>query len=255
MQRKCATRRIFYLERAMEEQLNLLIQLQDVDGVIRARKEEKKKLPVLLAELERKNEENRAGLDRVREALETAQKNKRERDRDLEEGGQKVEKLKARTPDIKTNKEYTALLKEIETAEQENKVIEEDILKLMERIDAAASEIKAAESRSTEEAAAIETERKQLEENMAKLEAELAGVERERNELAARIDAALLAQYEKRSRSLSGKVVVEARGESCAGCFMSIPPQIFVNVKKNQSIISCPHCHRILYYKEAIAPK
>jgi predicted nucleic acid-binding Zn-ribbon protein len=239
----------------MEEQLNLLIQLQDVDGVIRARKEEKKKLPVLLAELERKNEENRAGLDRVREALETAQKNKRERDRDLEEGGQKVEKLKARTPDIKTNKEYTALLKEIETAEQENKVIEEDILKLMERIDAAASEIKAAESRSTEEAAAIETERKQLEENMAKLEAELAGVERERNELAARIDAALLAQYEKRSRSLSGKVVVEARGESCAGCFMSIPPQIFVNVKKNQSIISCPHCHRILYYKEAIAPK
>ncbi len=239
----------------MEEQLNLLIRLQDVDGAIRVRQKEKRKLPEMLAELERKSEANKTELDKAREALEAAQKGKRDRDRDLEEGGQKVEKLKARTPDIKTNKEYTALLKEIETAEQENKTIEDDILKLMERIDAAAGEITSAESRSVEEAAAIQAERKQLEENMARLDGELASIERERGELAARVDATLLAQYEKRYRSLSGKVVVEARGESCSGCFMSIPPQIFVNVKKNENIISCPHCHRILYYKDAITPK
>jgi uncharacterized protein len=239
----------------MEEQLNLLIQLQDIDKAIRARQEEKRKLPELLAELEGKSEANKAELDRVREALEAAQKGKRDRDRDLEEGVQKVEKLKSRTPDIKTNKEYTALLKEIETAEQENKAIEEDILKLMEKIDAAAGEITSAESRSAEDAAAIAAERKQLEENMAKLEAELSNVERERNELAARVDAPLLARYQKRYKSLAGKVVVEARGESCSGCFMSIPPQLFVNVKKNTEIITCPHCSRILYYKEAIAPK
>jgi hypothetical protein len=239
----------------MEEQLNLLIRLQDIDGAIRARKEEKKKLPEMLAELERKSEANKAELDTVREALETAQKGKRDRDRDLEEGGQKVEKLKSRTPDIKTNKEYTALLKEIETVEQENKTVEDDILKLMEKIDAAAGEIKNAESRSTEEAAAIAAERKQLEENMAKLEAELATAERERNELAALVEAPLLAKYQKRYASLSGRVVVEARNESCAGCFMSIPPQLFVNVKKNTEIITCPHCSRILFYKETIAPK
>jgi len=239
----------------MEEQLNLLIHLQDIDGAIRARREEKRKLPELLAELERKSEANKAELDRVREALEAAQKGKRERDRDLEEGGQKVEKLKSRTPDIKTNKEYTALLKEIETVEQDNKAIEEDILKLMEKIDAAAGEIKNAESRSADEAAAITAERKQLEENIAKVDAELVAVERERSELAARIDAPLLAKYQKRSAALSGKVVVEARSESCSGCFMSIPPQLFVNVKKNTEVLTCPHCSRILYYKDAIAPK
>ena len=239
----------------MVEQLNLLIHLQEIDGVIRTRREEKRKLPEMLAELERKSEENRAELDRVREALEAAQKGKRDRDRDLEEGGQKVEKLKSRTPDIKTNKEYTALLKEIETVEQENKAIEEDILKLMEKIDAAAGEIKNAESRSADEAAAIAAERKQLEENIAKVEAELAAVESERRELAARIDAPLLAKYQKRSAALAGKVVVEARSESCSGCFMSIPPQLFVNVKKNTEVLTCPHCSRILYYKDAITPK
>ena len=239
----------------MEGQLNLLIRLQDIDGAIRARREEKRKLPGMLADLERQNEANKTELDRVREALEAAQKGKRDRDRDLEEGGQKVEKLKSRTPDIKTNKEYTALLKEIETVEQENKAIEDDILKLMEKIDAAAGEIRTAESRSADEAAAIAAERKQLEENIAKVEAELVTIERERTELAARIEAPLLAKYQKRSAALAGKVVVEARGESCSGCFMSIPPQLFVNVKKNTEIITCPHCTRILYYKDAITPR
>ena len=245
----------FFLETTMEERLNLLIQLQEIDGAIRARQDEKKRLPELLAALERKSEANKAELDSVREALETAQKTKRDRDRDLEQGTQKVEKLKARTPDIKTNKEYTALLKEIETAEQESKAIEEDILKLMEKIDAAAAEIKTAEARSAQEAAAIDAERKQFEESMAKLEGELAADGRVRDEIASRIDAALLAKYQKRYVAQGGRVVVEARAESCSGCFMSIPPQIFVNVKKNTEIITCPNCQRILYYKEAIAPK
>ena len=239
----------------MEERLNLLIRLQKIDGAIRARQEEKKKLPELLAALERKSDANKAELDNVREALETAQKSKRDRDRTLEEGAQKVEKLKSRTPDIKTNKEYTALLKEIETVEQENKTIEDDILKLMEKIDAATAEIKNAEGRSAQEAAAIDAERKQLEENMAKLEAELAADGRARDEIASRIDAALLAKYQKRYVAQGGRVVVEVRGESCSGCFMSIPPQIFVNVKKNAEIITCPNCQRILYFKEAITPK
>jgi predicted nucleic acid-binding Zn-ribbon protein len=239
----------------MEERLNLLIQLQEIDGAIRARQEEKRKLPELLAALEQKMVANKIELDNVREALETAQKSKRDRDRDLEGGAQKVEKLKSRTPDIKTNKEYTALLKEIETVEQENKTIEDDILKLMEKIDAAATEIKTAEAHSEQEAAAIDAERKQLEESMAKLEGELAADGRARGEIASRIDAALLAKYEKRYIAQGGRVVVEARGESCSGCFMSIPPQIFVNVKKNAEIITCPNCQRILFYKEAIAPK
>ena len=239
----------------MEEKLSLLIQLQEIDGTIRSRREEKKKLPELLAALERKSEEHKAELGRVRELLETAQKDKRDRDRDLEEGAGKVEKLKARTPDIKTNKEYTALLKEIETAEQENKAIEDDILKLMERIDAAAGEIRTAESRSVQETAAIEAERKQIEESMARLDGALAADEQVRADIAARVDTALLSQYQQRYTSLNGKVVVEARGESCSGCFMSIPPQIFVNVKKNTEIITCPNCHRILYFKEAITPK
>lgn len=239
----------------MNEQLSLLIELQEIDGRIRARRKEQGAVPQQLAALDQRALENTAGLERTREALANAQKTKRDRDRDLEEGGRKVEKLKARTSEIKTNKEYQALLKEIEAAEQESKAVEDDILKLMESIDAAAAEIKNAEQRAATENAEIAEERKKLEADMTVLSEALTAEERTRSELAGRIEAPLLSQYQQRYESLVGRVVVEARSEACSGCFMSIPPQLFVNVKKNEAILSCPHCHRMLYYKEAIAPK
>ena len=234
----------------MDEQLRSLIGLQELDAKIRACIEEKNRIPELLASLERRRAESAAEIDRAREELETAKKNKRERDGDLEEDIQKIEKLKARTGEIKTNKEYQALLKEIETAEQENKAVEDDILALMEKIDAAAERISTAEGRAKEESAAIDSEQKDHEKTHARLDKELKTLEASKQGAASRIDASVLKQYQKLAASLSGTVVAEARSESCLGCFMSIPPQVFVIVKKNDAITTCPHCNRILYYKE-----
>lgn len=233
----------------MEEQLRLLIELQEVDTRIRAHTEQKNRLPESLAALERRRTANKEGLDQVRESLLAAQKRKRDRDLDLEAGAQKIEKLKTRSAEIKNNKEYQAMLKEIEAAEKENKAIEDDILVLMEKIDAAAAAITGAEKHAHEEEAAIRTEQAAAEAASAQLDEALTSEGKSRSEAAARIDAALLAQYQKLLASRTGIVVVEARGESCSGCYMSIPPQVFVNVKKNESIISCPHCSRILYFK------
>ncbi len=239
----------------MDEQLSILIQLQEIDAAIRTRTEEKNRLPELIQSLERRRSENKDELDKVREALQTAQKNKRDRDSDLETGSQKVEKLKTRTSDIKTNKEYQALLKEIEAAERENTAVEDDILLLMEKIDAAAAQIAEAEKRANEEERTIAVEREQYEEKIRKIDEDLGGQEKSRKALASRIEPSVLNRYQKLIVTKSGTAVVEVRGESCSGCYMSIPPQVFVNVKKNDSIITCPNCHRILYYKEAIVQK
>jgi predicted nucleic acid-binding Zn-ribbon protein len=234
----------------MEVQLSLLIQLQEIDTKIRSLTERKKRLPAILASLDQRRAANKEELDKSMETLQVAQKNKRERDKDLEVGAQKVEKLKSRTSEIKTNKEYQALLKEIETAEQENKAIEDDILVLMEKIDAAAATITAAEKKTREEDTAIAVEQKEHEADFAKLEEELKAAERQRQEAASRIEPVIFAQYQKLLVTKAGTAIVEARGESCSGCYMSIPPQVFVNVKKNESIITCPHCGRILYYNK-----
>jgi predicted nucleic acid-binding Zn-ribbon protein len=236
----------------MEEKLSLLIQLQEIDAKMRTHIAQKNRLPETLATLELRRVSITDELDKVEEALLTAQKVKRDRDKDLEAGVQKAEKLKTRSSEIKNNKEYQALLKEIEAAEQENKAIEDDILGLMEKIDAAAGRITAAEQRAKEEAIEIQAEQKQHEAAFAKLEEELKEIEEERQKAIARIPKQLLSQYQRLLGTKAGIAIAEARGESCSGCYMSIPPQVYVNVKKNEDIINCPNCGRILYFKEAI---
>ena len=238
----------------MEEQLVLLVQLQEIDTKIRSHTEQKNRLPEALAALDRRRAASKENLEKVKEALLAAQKNKRDRDQDLEAAVQKVEKLKTRSSEIKNNKEYQAILKEIESAEQENKAIEEDILKLMEKIDNATSQITAAEQRAQDDEAAIQAEQKQHQSAFAQLEEELRAIEQARQEAMTRISPPVLSQYQKLLKS-RGVAMAEARGESCSGCYMSIPPQVFVNVKKNEAIITCPNCNRILYYKETIVQK
>ena len=239
----------------MEEKLSLLIQLQEIDAKIRTQIAQKNRLPEALATLELRRVSINDNLDKVKEALLAAQKVKRDRDKDLETGVQKVEKLRTRSSEIKNNKEYQALLKEIEAAEQENKAVEDDILGLMEKIDAAAGQITVAEQRAKEEAVEIQVEQKQHEAAFAKLEEELKEIEEERQKAIARIPKQLLSQYQKLLGTKAGIAIAEARGESCSGCYMSIPPQVYVNVKKNENIITCPNCGRILYFKETIMQK
>jgi uncharacterized protein len=239
----------------MDEQLSLLIQLQEMDTVLRSLVARKNQIPELVEALEHRRTANQEILESVKEALQTAQKNKRDRDQDLETGIQKVERLKGRTSEIKNNKEYQALLKEIETAEQENKTLEDEILALMEKIDTAAAAITTAEKNSHEEEAAIAAEKKEHEATVAKIEEEEKAVEREKSGIASRVEPSMLNRYQWLLATKSGTAIVEVRGESCSGCYMSIPPQVFVNVKKNESIIACPQCGRFLYYKEAIVQK
>jgi hypothetical protein len=239
----------------MDEQLNLLIQLQEIDSTLRALVEQKKKLPEILAELGRRREANKANLEQVRENLQLAQKAKRDRDKDLEVEVQKVEKLKARTAEIKNNKEYQALLKEIDTAEQANKAIEDEILGLMEKIDTASAGITAAENQSQEEENALRAEQVKIEAEFEKIENDVRATEQSRQDLASRIQPVVYARYQKLLGTKAGIAISEARGESCSGCYMSIPPQVFVNVKKNENIISCPNCGRILFFKETIVQK
>jgi predicted nucleic acid-binding Zn-ribbon protein len=181
----------------MDAQLNLLIQLQEIDGKLRALIDQKKRLPEILAEFERRRVANQANLEEVKEKLQIAQKNKRDRDQDLEAEVQKVDKLKAHTSEIKNNKEYQALLKEIEAAEQANKAIEDDILGLMEKIDAATASISAAEIHTREEEEALQSEQKKIESEFAKTEDDLKTIEQSRQDFVTRIEPVVYARYQK----------------------------------------------------------
>jgi predicted nucleic acid-binding Zn-ribbon protein len=232
----------------MNEQLKLLIETQKLDTEIIARQRVINQIPLRISSMEKPLGEARENLDARKKKSEAAEKKKRDKERTVEEIAQKIEKLKERTPQIKTNVEYQALLKEIEAAEKEKFSAEDEILELMELVDSESIELKGAEAalKAQEERAA--ELKKELEAEVQKAEGGLDELKDKRNAQADQLERDVYDLYMDLLENRDGLAVVEARNEICQGCNMNIMPQLFVEIKKNEELIHCPQCRRFLYY-------
>jgi predicted nucleic acid-binding Zn-ribbon protein len=236
----------------VKEQMRLLIELQEVDSAIGRKTELITAIPRKISSVEHYLKDAAARFEKQKQKAEAAEKKKKEKERSLDDVNEKIRKLRARTTEIKNNKEYQAHLKEIDAAEKERRMVEDEILVLMESTDAAQKEVKAEEVKVRTENAKVEEYRKKLNEEIAVAEKELEELRRRRSVQVATIDKENYTLYSKVLASAGGLAVVAAREERCQGCHMNIPPQLFVELKKDERVIQCPQCSRILYWKEEI---
>ncbi len=235
--------------------LKALIETQKLDTLIISRQKQIEQIPKRISAMQRPLSEARARLEARKRKFEAAEKKKRDREAAVLDMEARIEKLKERTPQIKTNQEYTALLKEIEAAEKEKYAAEDDILELMETVEAESVALEEAEAALKAEELKAEELKKELQAEVVEAEAQLAGLKEKRNELTAPLDEDTYGLYMKLLQSKDGLAVAPARAEVCQGCYMNIMPQLFVELKKNAGIIQCPQCNRILYYEEEEAPR
>ena len=234
----------------MQENIRLLIELQEADSAIIRKKAVIDSLPSKLSSAEKLFKEIRSLYEKEKQKCELLEKKKKDKERGIEDINEKIKKIKTRASDIKTNKEYQAHLKEIETIEKERYAIEDEILSAMEAIEAAAKEVKAEESGMNAEKDKVEAFRKEVEKEIAEAEMELGELKVRRIAIVDKIDPDEYSNYMDLLKKCNGLAVVEARDEICQGCNMNIPPQMFVELKKNIEIIQCQQCDRILYWKE-----
>ncbi|MEW6214751.1 MAG: C4-type zinc ribbon domain-containing protein [Nitrospirota bacterium] len=233
----------------MKEQLERLIQLQQIDSKILDKKRMVDEIPSKISVAEVPFKESLTALGKMKQRHEALERKKRDKERRLDDINEKIKKLKARTAEIKTNKEYQAHLREIESAEKERYAVEDEILIVMEEVDASSKEIKLQEIKIGVEKDKIEAFKKKLEREMLEAEKELLTLKEARSRIVVVIDEELYNQYITLIEAGNGVVVTEAKEAVCQGCNMNIPPQLFVEIKKNEEIIHCPQCYRILYYK------
>lgn len=149
---------------------------------------------------------------------------------------------------VKTNHEYTALLHEIATAKAEKDAIEERLLVLMEEGDAVAAGLKAAEraladeeDRGRKATAALDAERSNADKELARLSSERAREVRD-------IDTALLAKYAQLLKQRKGIAVSRMTGDICEACHVRLRPHVTQQVRRNDAIVQCDSCQRILYF-------
>lgn len=233
----------------MREQLVLLIELQKMESAADRIGVQKRDLPIRITELDAEFQVVCAVAEKEQEELENLKKHKREKDGLMQKGQETLRKAKERLSEVKTNKEYQSILKEIETIEFKNSQLEDEAISLLDVIEGREKEVKTKKE-------ALEGVRLRHEEDKAELEKEfqsLAGAleesQKKSDVLKKQIPADMLRKYEQIKNAGRGVAVVSVWKEVCGGCHMSIPPQLYNELQKFKSLMTCPNCSRIIYWE------
>jgi predicted nucleic acid-binding Zn-ribbon protein len=236
----------------MNVDLEKVVRLQHAESELRRAEAELNEVPRLKADLDSRLAQERARLDAAREGLAQTQKSRRQHEAELQDLEAKRSRYKGQLMEVKTNKEYTAMLHEIEAVEREIRAREDVILTEMERAEALAGDLKREEALFKDAEQGHRAETLRLEERARALQERGARLAEERDAVAATVPEEVLTLFHRVAR-LRGVAVAEARDGMCQLCHVKLRPQMYVDVKRNEGITQCPACNRILYY-EAVVP-
>jgi predicted nucleic acid-binding Zn-ribbon protein len=234
----------------VKDLIKALVTLQEIDTRIIEKRFFIDKVPMRIYEVDEPLKQAKAELEKMKQKTEALSKKKREKEQFLEETSEKIGKMKGRVSEIKTNKEYQAHLREIETSEKGITGIEDEILTVMEELEAALLQHKEKEDKLNREVEKINAFKKELDREVEEYEKELSSLKEERTKLVVSVEPDVYDRYMTLLKTGGGVAVTPARNELCTGCNMQIPPQLYVEIRKNEEIIQCPQCLRILYYSE-----
>jgi predicted nucleic acid-binding Zn-ribbon protein len=175
----------------------------------------------------------------------------REREEILREKKERIAKDQKRLGEIKNEKQLNALTKEITDAEKASKLLEIELTSLREKIEKKKADISDCEVRLAGKAALVKTKEEGLERKKADSENTLKKKEAERASLASQVNPQILKKYDTIKSKRAGVAIVNVKKETCQGCFIQIPPQVYIQLKKgSEELITCPHCHRLLYFEK-----
>jgi predicted nucleic acid-binding Zn-ribbon protein len=233
----------------LRDQLELLWELQKIDLDLKNINEERDHYPKEIKKLDEKKSIEKEKIQKEKEKIEVLEKERRQKEGHLNLEQEKIKRAEARMFEVKTNKEYQALLNEIETLKEASSREEEEILRVLDEID----ELKKSFSKREKEVAAIlekiEAEKKTIQEKMVQ-DDEVWKKEMERRDvLSKQVESKLYKLYSTLKEKRQGVGVVSVKHETCQGCFVHIPPQMFIEVQKNNALIRCPNCNRVLYWE------
>src|SRR3990172_7519969 len=188
----------------MDGQLRILIELQTLDTKIAGLEGEAARLPQEIARVRAEVDEMRSQVADAKTKLDAARKDTRAKEKDLDDSQVKRQKFEGQLYQVKTNKEYSAVLTEIEEVKQQKARIEEEILTLMERHERLAGAIKEAEAQLKAAEAQGAAEEKALREKLGAVEADLAVTRSDRAGVARELPVNILADYERLLRGRGG---------------------------------------------------
>jgi len=228
----------------------ILAQLQEIDLKIDSSRGEKQSLMEEIASLEEKVEELKRSVAGYGADLETVEEEKRALEENLTAETGAISRSEGRLRDIKTQKEYQAVSKEIAAAKKVQADLEDQVLQKLNRIEELKSAI-ADQSKVLEEfETSASSQESELKEKVARLETSITTDLESREATAKLVSPSMMKRYDKLRERRQGVAVAEARSGSCLGCNMNLPPQVFNSLFNADNLVPCPHCQRLLFLRQ-----
>lgn len=239
----------------MNPDLDRLIRLQQLETATDEARRKIADYPERTQTLNARLQSARDLLSGVKARLTAAQERRRGDEKEVATVQTRLAKYKDQLLEVKTNREYQAMLHEIEAAQNDIRAREDRILEIMMESDELAAAVKKSEAELKTAEKEIAAERQTLDREVAELRAELEKTAAARQKLASEIDRSVLDTFEQVAKGRKGVAVAEARNGLCTICHVRLRPQVFNEIRRNASIIQCDSCRRILYFAgESEAP-
>jgi predicted nucleic acid-binding Zn-ribbon protein len=229
-------------------ELSRLIEVQEIDKVIREVTQGLERLPEGLKATEAALEDLKASHATLLQELDDLKAQRRDTEMEMADMEESIKTSRQRLMEIKSNIEYKAMIKEIAFKEDQRDRRETRILELMELMEAH-NRLIADQNRQIEEQEAIlASQGQEVAARVGELQQDLAVLEEKRKKLRKAVPANLLKRYEFIRQRRNGTAIAAVHEGVCLGCHMNILPQQFIDLQKGTEILQCPHCQRILYW-------
>ena len=229
--------------------IHLFISIAKIDAALVADRHALTRLPQEIAAIEKAVADLDAAEKKAHDDLEAMKLKRRDVERKLREHEDHLNKSRGQVSLVKTNEEYTARLKEIANLEKAISDEEETLLILMDGIETAEKDTKAHAGELKTQRDTKLAEKKRLEGEIARVEGETQKLSTEKPKILSEITPAYQKRYERLAPHRE-MAVTRVENEHCAACRQQIPPQLAVEVRKNDQYITCPACGRILVHYE-----
>ena len=232
----------------MSPELEGLVKLQEIESRAAEAQKHIADAPAQIAALDAKLASARDRVTSTKQAVLDNQSQRRTLDKDLIAAQQRLSKYKEQLMAVKTNDEYHAMQHQITAAQGEVARIEELVLVNMMDADELGAKTKAAEAALKSEETVIARERSAIEADVAEQRKVAEQMTKERGEVLPHLGRSAIDMFNRVLKARQGIAVAQAINGHCSICQMRLRPQVYNTIIKNEEIVQCDSCQRILYY-------
>ena len=237
---------------SLKDQLRKLIEIQIIDEQIFIQKTVLKERPVEIQELLQQFEVKKVTLKQLEDKLKTILVKQKDLDNDLKSKEEGIRKLDSSLLLLKTNKEYTTRLHEIETLKADKSLVEEKILMGFDEVEAAGKAVDTERQMVAQYEKDFLAKKKETETAIGIAEDQIKVKESQRGRLTPEVRPDILSRYERIMNNKDGIGIVNISNSNCTGCNMHVTEQLLHQVRMYDHLVSCDSCARILYLSDEL---